>query len=328
MTKFALMLYVNRSGSTLLSRKLSEQSDDICVLPEMGFLLKLLTLREAGVIVKGHDLFKLIASDVRVDALDLSNELLEEISNRNSSSDIASLLTDIAYQRLGRDPALIVFKLNSFIYFRDHLAQALPGLVYIHIVRDPRAVVNSMLKTQITEKAGFDMARGSAVYASKEWRRYVRTLRNDANNGTYFTLKYENLDEKFQGFVRELFGHFSLSLRQAADTKSKYIVSSVDTDIHVNIFKDFQNSRLEAWREELSQEGIEIVECLCWDEMREYGYSPITDGMLTTSRSMAVNYRHLKSVAINFVLTMLFYLRRPNALSNLKARLSLAFRRT
>ena len=67
----------------------------------------------------------------------------------------------------------MLLKLESYLYVAEDLKRLLVDVCFIHLVRDPRAVTSSMLQTDVPEKPGFKMARGSIWYAAVHWRDYL-----------------------------------------------------------------------------------------------------------------------------------------------------------
>jgi len=150
------LVYVNRSGSTLLSRLISERFGDVHVFPELAFPLQMLSGPPNA------DLRDLVARDPRSEAIGLDGQTLREICARHSPASAAAFLADLATAaRGGRAPATIVFKLESLLYVHQELATAFPGLGMIHIVRDPRAMSNPGFSGTGVRSIELATARGS-----------------------------------------------------------------------------------------------------------------------------------------------------------------------
>lgn len=272
MTRFLIMLYVNRSGSTLASRLLSEASDELFVFPELAFPLWLLFERRFDRPHAAAELCALISSDPRIDALPLSSDQLRAICEAHCSGDLAELLEAIATACLGRCPRTIGLKLERFADHPSLLASALRDPLIVHLVRDPRAVVSSMMRAPVPEKPGFTMARDDVLFAARYWRDYVRKVGAAAERRPVMQVRYEDLtadpDAAIRGILRRLGLHDS-----ARPTASAYRTSALDRELHPNVFAPIMPSRAAAWRDELAPSPTRLIEHICRREMRALGYA-------------------------------------------------------
>ena len=269
---FAVLLYVNRSGSTLLSRLLSDGLGDIYVFPEMSFPLDIIR-REAAVGRLGNaDLIDILSADPRLDAHALDATALDTLCDDYHSYGLRGLLTAIAGKRTGRSPAVIVIKLESYLYSIDALDASLGPIRVMHITRDVRGVASSMLKTPVPEKPGFNMARDDIVYVARHWSRYlnrVGQLSRDvlwiryedlvANPGPVLTRSARFLDLEVQGV-------------EAPAAESRYALSSLDLALHPKVFQAPDATRLQGWKNELTQTQISVISRLSRDDLFAQGY--------------------------------------------------------
>jgi hypothetical protein len=328
MVQFAAILHVNRSGSTYLSRVLSERATSLYVFPECAFLVKLLEQQERGENCRGSDLFSLIRSDRRSDALCLDDSTLRSICEVNSSENIKQLLIDIASERLGFAPKVIILKLGSLIYYHRQVHDALSSLRFIHLVRDPRSVSSSMLLSEIPEKPGFNMARGSILFAARDWRDYVNLVRAIGQTYPVSWIRYEDLAGDCDRVCDALLQ--SMSLEPSADTRnsaaSRYAVSALDGSIHARVFRDFQADRLRAWQAQLSPKSIGLIELTCHKQMLQLGYGASQPPLSRLDRIFAwIN--HLRAMSEHNLKTVLVYMRRRDRFTALLARARLALRK-
>jgi hypothetical protein len=316
------LVYVNRSGSTLLSRLISERFGDVHVFPELAFPLQMLSGPPQA------DLGDLVAGDPRSEAIGLDGHTLREICARHAPASAAAFLADLATAARGwRAPATIVFKLESLLYVHRELATAFPGLGMIHIVRDPRAVANSMLRTPVPEKPGFDMARGSAVFAARHWRDYQRLAAKVAGSLPMTTIRYEELESDPEGILGGLAEPLGVANAEPS-VAAPYRVAALDAALHPNIFRPFQPGRLEAWRTELPRGASAVIESICATEMDQLGYRRDHAPMPAASPAMlAAQARHMGAMLVHNGRSVAAYARTPGGAARLRQRLGLALTR-
>jgi hypothetical protein len=323
--QFAVLLHVNRSGSTFLSRVMRDSSPDIFVFPETLFLIDLIAGHDGGHAHAGEALYDIITADPRRDALAIDDDRLRAICARNSSADIPALLTDLAVAVSGRMPKAIVLKLGVLIYFSLQMRRIFADLKFIHIARDPRSVCNSMLKSELPEKPGFDMARGSIVFAAREWRSYVNLVRAIERDHPVTWIRYEDLRADSLQICRLLLDELGLAPDTAAVAApaARYRISGIDNKLHALVYDDFNADRVEAWRNELPDRSVRIVETLCRHEMELLGYRHDTP-RLRAWQMVPVLAQHVAAISRHNLRTLRVYSRRRGGLAALWKRVHLA----
>jgi hypothetical protein len=286
----AILCYVNRSGSTLLSRMISDLCEDVYVFPEVGFAVDLFLARKFNREISGSRLHRLIADDPRTSAMGIPDDVLEAICLRHSSHNPAMLFVDLATARLGRRPSGIVIKHEKLAFLLESIEAAIPQVRYLHIVRDPRAVANSMLKTPVPEKPGFNMARGSILYPARHWRQYVRIMNHWSTFHDVVEVRYEDL-RKDNGRsacagITAVLGARLRSLDGGLHVPT-YQVATIDHALHTKIHDKFDDRRTSGWRKELSSRQIRLVEKTCHQAMKTFDYPATTDRLPQVSMVVA-----------------------------------------
>ena len=320
---FVAILYVNRSGSTLLSRMLSDNSPRACVLPELGFPVHFLLARRFGKRLSGEGIYAAIRQDPRFEALGISGRRLRSICADLSSDDLPRLLHALATEIAGGPVDTVVFKLETLLHVADEAVAAFPGLRFVHLHRDPRAVVNSMMATPIPEKPGFDMARGSLVYAAAHWARYIEGVRQLAERNRVLPIRYEDLPTIAD---HPELAAMNLFLRNGRRNRA-FRIAPLDAALHGRIYGDFDPSRNVLWQDKMNGSEIAAIETICGEPMRALGYSS-TAPFPPSLRTLASCYlRHGRAMVRHYWGTLLFYLAHPKAYSRLRYRLGLLLRR-
>ncbi|MFL6098659.1 MAG: sulfotransferase family protein [Actinomycetales bacterium] len=153
----------------------------------------------------------------------------------------------------------------------DVVSALFPEAQFVHLVRDPRACVASLLRVSWAE-GGVEDAAAVWVLADREIRRFSRRV----GPASYHALQYEELVAQPErvlaalcDFLGEQFDPSMLSYQGAAHD----IVPDRKT-WHDNTKGALDVSRTEAWRTQLTPSEIRLVELAARSGMRRWGYRP------------------------------------------------------
>lgn len=156
----------------------------------------------------------------------------------------------------------------------DVVSLLFPDAQFVHLVRDPRACVASLLRVHWTQ-GGVEDAAAVWVLAEREIHRFSDRSGPDM----YHALRYEDLladpARALRGlcrFLGEEFDPAMLDYQEAAHD----IVPDRKT-WHDNTKGTLDPSRTDAWRVQLSRPQVRLVEVAARHGMRRWGYSPSTD---------------------------------------------------
>ena len=293
--RLAFLVYDSRSGSTLLSREIRGFLEGVCVTPEIGFD-ELFRVGEPGLqkygwpellrrLYSGHEFINFRISQKR--ALQLlcpdDGQVVGLVEG------IRRLLDAYCGEYFGSECNWIVVKNGTHIrYWRTMHRLFGDELVLLHIVRDPRAVINSKLKTPRPYQPEEMMAWGGALLASLRWRNYVREVEGAQQEGVrIYQLRYEDLIKAPRENMERLATFLGVKIRMKADAQ-RYFIPSAEKEIHKEVMKPGINiRRQEAWIEELPKHDRFQIEALCYRDMKRFGYQ--VPGRL---------YRRLQSLAL------------------------------
>jgi hypothetical protein len=162
-------------------------------------------------------------------------------------------------------------KTPRFVRFGDYLKDYYPQARFIHIIRDPRAVANSLINS--------DLHRSNAYYAAIRWRR-------DVQAGLDLHTKYP--DDVLEVFYEDLVRQPEKTLRLicaflnvefspamlAYHREGLKDYSPFFDQAHARLNEPPRADRAEAWRNTLAARDIELVEAICWGLMEQAGYQP------------------------------------------------------
>jgi hypothetical protein len=192
-----------------------------------------------------------------------------------------------------KNPAagVVVEKSPKHALYVEWIQRIFPNAWFLHVVRDPRDTVASLLA------AARDWGRGwapkNAIEAARMWRAHV--LAAQKGNGLtphYRELQYETLQQRPVDEVRDLFAWLGIPLEQSAcqaaveaceleRLRKETDGSTLPLPGSRSPSGFFRKGAVGGWQEELSATQVRLVEHLCGDLMERFGYERVTD---STSR--------------------------------------------
>jgi LPS sulfotransferase NodH len=154
------------------------------------------------------------------------------------------------------------------ISFVDVIADMFPGAKFVHVARDPRAVVQSMNASSYYA--------AESVFNALNWRtairdgtRLFRGLRADQ----HLTIRYEDLVCEPTATLRSVCAFldeaFEPSMLRFYETADQHMAHQIRTP---SIRGPVTQSGLSKWRTRLSSTDIALIERLCGEEMTALGY--------------------------------------------------------
>lgn len=143
------------------------------------------------------------------------------------------------------------------------LAKWYPGCRIVHIVRDPRGVVGSLQR--------MPWGARSVLRNARVWKLLTAPPNADRAGTERLIIRYEDLVTDPQGTVRSVCDYLSISFepqmlapQPRRPAKRPWLQRSHEA---------ITDSSVEAWRGELSDEQVQLIEWLCAPEMRIHGYA-------------------------------------------------------
>jgi len=162
-------------------------------------------------------------------------------------------------------------KTPRFVRHLPLLKEHFPSMRVVHIIRDPRAVVSSLMNS--------DVHRSDPYHGAQRWRLDVSYgLSFGASNPEeVFQVKYEDLVNRPNELLDQIVGFLGLEPAwesQPRPLKEADEYSAFYDNIHANLDRPPSTQFVDKWRNELSAHDVEIVEAVCLDRMIELGYRP------------------------------------------------------
>jgi len=271
--KIILMLYVSRSGSTLLSNRIAKAASNILVLPEIDILEVLMNIGSNVVNMKTSSVAKLLSSDPRWKNIKISNEVLLKIIDKHKRHGVANIFLGILeylQEKSGRRTDYVLIKKGSNLYRVPEIKNLFKDITIIHIYRDPRAVANSLLSNERPNRPGYIMGRGDPVYIARQWSRYT----NKAELVSDVSVRFEDLIVNEESVVQRILKVIGLdyTLKSSDFSNLPYINKKERGGIHKLVSRKADLERVSGWKGEIDNKTLEIVNMFCEVQMKKLGY--------------------------------------------------------
>lgn len=154
----------------------------------------------------------------------------------------------------------------------DQLLHWFPQAKIIYVLRDPRAVIASLLKVPWATRTVEDYAL--------RWRASVQNIGYRSTDARVYVVNYEKLVQAPQlellqlcGFVEEAYLPSMLAYGEAA----KGLVSGETWKAAV--LQGLTTASMAKWQAQLSPQEVSVIEHVAGPEMLPHGYEPVTAGL-------------------------------------------------
>lgn len=166
-------------------------------------------------------------------------------------------------------------KTPTNLFYADILHEMFPEARFIHLVRDPRAVVRSA--------NNFPRLPDDIVINATNWLHFLQTgyqrLTQSVPSSRWCTIRYEDLTTDPQPAVRAMcqfidapFHPRMLNFHKDATAYMPATIDQLGGDRKVT--RPIYTDKQEKWRSDLSEHEIGVVEYICGDVMTAFGYEP------------------------------------------------------
>jgi hypothetical protein len=253
-----------RSGTSLL-RSMLTSHPDIAIPVESLFILDYLRASQS---VSIETLARLLINDYEFKEWDLPLEL-SDLADCKTAKELIDRIHRLYLEQQGK--SVWGQKTPRFVRFGVFLKNYYPHARFIHVIRDPRAVANSLINS--------DLHRSNAYYAAVRWRRDVQMgLDLSAQYpGDVLEIFYEDLVRQPEKTLRLICTFLNLEFNPSMLTyhhEGLKDYSPFFDHAHAKLNEPPRVDRIEAWRNKLTTREIELVEAICWELMQQAGYQP------------------------------------------------------
>ena len=287
-----------RSGTTLLQQML-DAHPEIAVAPETHFMRLFWKSRnDYGDLTKEHNYQQLLNQitalpeflEMELDAQEFSKAAWQ--LERNYAAIFQLLLGQFAQCRGAK---VVGEKTPNHVLYMPAIQTLFPDARFIHIVRDPRSVVNSWRSVP--------WSKGTVSGDAEMWRYYVSAPQRKPPKGhnTLFTLPYEKLVVEPDVSLRSLCQFIGLKFEPVMLDYHQNQTTLVNTEREPwkgNAVKPVNQASLTKWQEQLSPQEVAAIESITWFEMQRLGYKPQTHliGVLPALVKSVLNQRFKRAV--------------------------------
>lgn len=155
------------------------------------------------------------------------------------------------------------------IFYVDVLADMFPDAQFIHVVRDPRAVVQSMNASSYYSD--------ETVFNALNWRKSIRDgqclFQQHCRPDQFLTVRYEDLVLNAESALRRVCAflgeHFEPQILRFYETAGQQMAGQINTP---SIQRPVSRAGLSKWRRRLTKKDIQVIEHLCRREMAAFDY--------------------------------------------------------
>ena len=253
-----------RSGTTLL-RAILNNHPEVGIPLESLFIIDYLQSKQPIKILK-HHLTK--EYELKEWGVPIS---IEKLKDCNNSFELIDRLHFLYINQ--QDKVIWGQKTPRFVRYGHLLKQSFPRAKFIHLIRDPRAVVSSLCESQVHQSSiyhgamrwKYDIQAGLSL-EQKTGKDLLRLHYEDLVNDTLSAIKKVCLflDIKFSPTMLDYY----------LQTPSEY--SSYYKKIHSKLAEPITESSLDKWRLKLSLKEIRLIEFIAEKEMVEVNYKKET----------------------------------------------------
>lgn len=162
-------------------------------------------------------------------------------------------------------------KTPRFVRYGELLRTHFPGARFIHVIRDPRAVTSSLVRSEVH--------RTTPYHAARRWQGDVAAGLTFEQNHPHDVLRirYEDMVTRPETALRRVCQFLELEffddmLRYHEHARSAY--GSYYEKIHSGLSKPVSAGAIDAWTRHLSEPDVALVEFVCGDLMERLGYEP------------------------------------------------------
>lgn len=262
-----------RSGTTLLQQML-DAHPAIAVAPETHFIRRFWLHRARYPMDTIEEIRLLVDAIIALPEfsemrLDPHHYRSDAIQLRDHSSLLRLLLSQFAI-RQGKQ--IVGEKTPNHLLYMEILKELFPDARFVHLVRDPRAVVNSWRTVP--------WSRGSPRRDAEVWQRYESTARKQYRQlgDAIITIYYEDLLTNPRAVLSEVCGHLGVAF---TPTMLDYHAQTSTINVVREPWKKRATEPLDVsshgrWRIEMPMKTIREVETVVWKEMTRHGYKAIS----------------------------------------------------
>jgi len=273
--KINFISYINRSGSSFLSQKLSEYQE-VLVFPEGDALIDKFLLNDKVTNENAPErIQQILLNDKKLESWNFSNKDINHILNQPNKPLIFKEVLSVFHKKEKPLAKYFFFKKRDAFVKWDNIKKILSGfsIQLICLYRDPRAIFFSQ-KNSIDpyRKKHFNT---NPLVISYYWLFFLAHKNCQISSASLF---YEKDICSYNFNVTYLFKRLKIFLVSAVNDKSVTyfdILPKEQQKLHQQIVRPANQTYIDKWRKGLKKHEIKIIEDICAEKMKELGYTPL-----------------------------------------------------
>ena len=271
--QIVFLTYLNRSGSTLLSKKLDE-FDSIDVGIEEDFPDG---IRRGKVSITNKDELReylnVLSSSKKYDYWDINIRTLEEHLMEEkfplTYGDVLSKLLEIYFSK--SLSSVVLHKKSLYFLYHSKIRRLFPSSKMIFIARDPRAIYNSQRKS--TNSTDGKQMQNSIFHFAMNYKISMSFLSDWVNRSYFLLLRYEDLLRNEDVVVNQILNFLSVDRKKGS--KPSYFDKIPESQLHLHSnVKEGTNKldRIDAWTHELATFEQKFLQIVLSSEIERFRY--------------------------------------------------------
>jgi hypothetical protein len=270
--KIIFIIGVGRSGTTLLMTMLNAHSE-ICFPPETTFLHRYICNPKIHRIIekKNQSFFhSLLNKDTNFKRIGMKPEHI--ISNLSFNMDLKKIYLNMLNKyAASKNKSIIGDKYPRNLELLPEMKFLFPDAYIIHIIRDPRDVIASRLKTWWGQRRNFI----SHVGITREMLKLASEQGRKLYGERYHELRYEDLLSDPEKELIEVCKKIGVSYEKKMlnfQESASQIVQKEELAHKRNNLKPLIRNNIEKWKKDLSLLKVVLIEAGCRRNMKTYRY--------------------------------------------------------
>lgn len=287
-----------RSGTTLLAT-LVGRHPQCCVTPESQF--KIHAYRKFDWKSGTQNLARVASylnGNFRYRLWGLNPEFLESKETEIAYSDLLRRIV-VEYQQKSDSKSELLYWVDHTpdnIEYAATLLEMFPGIKFIHIVRDGRAVSASVMP--------LDWGPNTILACATWWSSklsYGLALETFLRPDQILRIKYEDILCDTAGILARIYNFMGLKTDMELLPVERFTVPSYTSEQHNLVGKDVDAERMDAWKRRLTGRQVELFECRTRNLLAYLGYDSLygikasapTPAEIVQSKCVEISYRRL-----------------------------------
>lgn len=286
--------YLSRSGSTIIAKYLNDY-EDIAVTPELStyrFVNETITSFQMA-----ENFITILQTDDRFDSWNIDipkfKKKLSTLQYPIKFDVFHNLFLEEFRQRI-KPEAKFVLNKTSVIGSYHNIKKLYPDAVFIFIIRDIRAITNSLLNTYDPYYDSRMIRDSNSIILSLAYKRLINLARKNKDN---IIIKYEDFIENPISVLQKIEKRLNISNTKSKSNLYRDNLSEIQKQIHQNLDKPVDNKRINAWREELDKTYIFLFQKLTAPVLKKYNYP------LEKVQLREINKKIMCAELVNFIFT-------------------------